>query len=114
MRQARIGTWLVVAAMAALLATQVRAESEVRGHGGASAEHHAEVNYPHPEVPGQAVWAGAMLLTIFFMFVMAAFVGMLVRSEIPEEVPPAHSHDEPPGASHQHGTGGTRVVDPHD
>ena len=31
----------------------------------------------------------------------------IVRLNMPEEIPPAHSHDEPPGTSHHHGASGT-------
>jgi hypothetical protein len=77
--------------------------------------HPAEAeDYPHPQAPEASAWPGAMLLTVFFMFLAAAVIGPVVRAHTPEEVPPAHSHDEPPGASHHHGAGGTHVVDPHD
>jgi len=44
---------------------------------------------------------------ILAMFAAAAGVGVTVRLNTPPEVPVTHSHDEPPGASHHHGAGGT-------
>jgi hypothetical protein len=53
-----------------------------------------------------------MLFVIAGMFVAAAIIGPLVRLNLPREVPPAHSHDEPPGTSHHHGPGGTINPEP--
>src|SRR5688572_3762963 len=58
--------------------------------------------YPHPVIPDHANWAGATVLVILGMFLMAAGVGVVVRLNAPEELPVTHSHDEPPGASHHH------------
>ena len=63
--------------------------------------------YPHPVVPADAPWAGAIVVLILGMFAAAAGVGVVVRANAPQEVPVAHSHDEPPGTSHHHGPGGT-------
>jgi len=52
-------------------------------------------------------WPGATVLVILLMFIAAACVGPVVRAHAPPEMPPTHSHDEPPGASHHHGHGGT-------
>ena len=72
---------------------------------GAEAEH---INYAHPTPPEPGIlWPGSMMVAVVAMFLMAAFIGPVVRAEMPEEVPPAHSHDEPPGASGHHGAGGT-------
>ena len=71
---------------------------------------HAEephLAYDHPTVPEPARWAGATVVGIIGSFVIAAAVGIGVRLNMPEELPPTHSHDEPPGASHHHGPGGT-------
>ena len=106
----------VLVAVTLLLARVTLAEehtTHVAPTHGAAHSTEAE-NYPHPKVPESSAWPGAMLLTVFFMFLAAAVIGPVVRANTPEEVPPAHSHDEPPGASHHHGAGGTAVVDPHD
>jgi hypothetical protein len=66
-----------------------------------------ELPYSHPQIPFSPTWAGALLIIIAGMFLAAAVIGPIVRAEAPEEVPPAHSHDEPPGASGHHGPGGT-------
>lgn len=60
----------------------------------------------HPEPPLSAVWAGAAVIGILGLFVMAAVIGPIVRMELPEELPPTHAHDEPPGTSGHHGDSG--------
>lgn len=79
------------------------------------AAHHAASAdaYPHPQISTDGSWAGSMAIIILLSFIAAAVIGPIVRSEIPEEVPPAHAHDEPPGSSHHHGHSGTHVEDPH-
>jgi hypothetical protein len=57
--------------------------------------------------PEDGTWAGVMVIIILAMFLAAAVIGPIVRANMPEEVPETHSHDEPPGASHHHGHGGT-------
>jgi hypothetical protein len=52
-------------------------------------------------------WTPILLILIGMMFLSAAVIGPIVRLNMPEEIPPAHSHDEPPGTSHHHGAGGT-------
>jgi hypothetical protein len=71
-------------------------------HGGAA---HADEGPVPPHT--DHTWPGAMLLVILFMFIAAAAVGPIVRAHAPPEMPPTHSHDEPPGASYHHGHGGT-------
>lgn len=58
-------------------------------------------------------WAGVVLILILTIFVMAAVIGPLARAHAPPaEMPPTHSHDEPPGASHHHGESGTLNPEP--
>jgi hypothetical protein len=64
-----------------------------------------------PVLPRDASWAKTVVAGIGILFAAAAVVGPIVRRDVPEEVPPAHSHDEPPGASGHHGRSGT--VNPH-
>jgi hypothetical protein len=64
-------------------------------------------SYSHPMMPNSTTWVGAMVIIVAGMFLAAAVIGPYVRWEMPEEVPVAHSHDEPPGTSHHHGPGGT-------
>jgi hypothetical protein len=96
--------WALTLASTAALFGQERSASEP-----ASAPE-IRLNYGHPVVPGEAAWPGYLLLGVAWMFFAAAFLGPFVRTHTPEEVPPAHSHDEPPGASGHHGPGGTVVV----
>jgi len=65
-----------------------------------------------PVVSGDAAGAGKVVGIIGCLFGLAWVVGPVVRKEAPEEVPPAHSHDEPPGASGHHGPGGTKNPQP--
>lgn len=80
------------------------------GHHGAAAA--STDHTPHPALSTDVHWAGRVVTTIGIMFAAAAVVGPLVRKEAPQEVPPAHSHDEPPGASGHHGHGGTHDLNP--
>src|SRR5947209_5841543 len=64
-----------------------------------------------PLLPPQSQWPGMMVIIVLGMFLAAAVVGPIVRLNMPEEVPPAHSHDEPPGASGHHGPGGLHDSD---
>lgn len=66
----------------------------------------------HPLISHDSSWAGVMIIIILGMFLAAAVIGPIVRANTPDEVPPAHSHDEPPGSSGHHGKSGT--VDRHD
>lgn len=77
--------------------------------GGAAQAHreNAAEEPPHPIIPAPATWAGVVVIGILAMFLAAVSVGVAVRANAAEEVPVAHSHDEPPGASHHHGAGGT-------
>jgi hypothetical protein len=63
---------------------------------------------PHPTLSSDSEWAGIMVIVIVACFGLAAITGASIRALTPEELPPpAHSHDEPPGASGHHGHGGT-------
>ena len=48
-----------------------------------------------------------MVTVIIAMFVAAMVVGPISRANMEEELPPTHSHDEPPGTSGHHGASGT-------
>jgi hypothetical protein len=48
-----------------------------------------------------------VLIPVGGLFVAAIAVGIVARLESVDDLPPSHSHDEPPGASHHpHGHGG--------
>lgn len=77
-------------------------------HGGAGG-HDAGPVPPHPKI----IWPWLVLIGIVTMFVFAAVIGPISRLVAPpEEMPPTHSHDEPPGASHHHGASGTLNPEP--
>jgi hypothetical protein len=62
----------------------------------------------HPVLSIDSTWAGIMLILIIGAFFLpAAVIGPIVRALSPQEVPPAWSHDEPPGTSGHHGKSGT-------
>ena len=60
-----------------------------------------------PVLSDDGQWAERMLIGVAVLFIAAAFIGPLYRLNLPDELPPTHSHDEPPGASHRHGPSGT-------
>lgn len=66
----------------------------------------AGVPHPVPPPPDRR-WPGVMVIVILGLFLAAAVIGPIVRAEMPAELPQTHTHDEPPGASHQHGRSGT-------
>ena len=70
---------------------------------------------PHPTVSPDGSWVPIILIVVGGLFLAAAVIGPIVRANMPEEIPPpAHSHDEPPGASHHHGASGTVNPAPED
>ena len=88
----------------------VPAAGDVAGHSGGD-RHDAG---PVPPADHKAVWPGLVLIIIATMFVLAAVIGPIARMHAPPaEMPPTHSHDEPPGASHHHGSGGTINPEPY-
>ena len=68
-----------------------------------------------PVLPADGSWAGPLVIfgIIGLFFFPAAVIGPIVRMLTPEEVPPAHSHDEPPGTSGHHGKTGIVDTDDH-
>ena len=85
-------------------------------HAAAGASHDGAGGHddgPVPPADKSPVWAGVVLILIAAMFVMAAVIGPVARAHAPPaEMPPTHSHDEPPGASHHHGASGTINPEP--
>ena len=65
-----------------------------------------------PALSHDAAWAGKVVGIIGCLFGLAWVIGARVPRDVPVEVPPAHSHDEPPGASGHHGAGGTKNPEP--
>ena len=87
-------------------------------HGGAAAKpgheaQHAVDPAPHPTVPENPAWVRPVVTVILVMFVMACFVGILVRLTTPEEMPQMHAHDEHHGHKDPHGDPGLGGHDPH-
>ena len=74
-----------------------------------AAEHAVAANalpYTHPVLPPHpAAWAGVVVIVILGMFLAAATIGPIVRANMPEEVPDAHSHDEHGHGEHDAGHG---------
>jgi hypothetical protein len=68
----------------------------------------------HPDLSNNDAWAKRVVEGVLILFLLAALFGPLIKLKIPEEVPPAHSHDEPPGSSHHHGASGEISPHPHD
>ena len=103
-----------VGAQPAAHPTETAAHAPAPAHASAeTAAAHANDPAPHPALPERSqTWPGTTVIVILSMFLAAAVVGPIVRANTPEEVPPAHSHDEPPGASHHHGKSGTLNPEP--
>ena len=105
-----IGSTLAMAGV--VLAAEHAGAPHSSGH--ADVIHAAEDSFPHPHISEDGGWAGAMVIVILLgFFLPAAVIGPIVRADTPEEVPPAHSHDEPPSASGHHGHSGTHAEEPH-
>ena len=86
------------------------AEPHGKTGGGHAADHHAG---PVPPNDHKALWPGVLLILILTMFALAAVIGPIARMHAPPaEMPVTHSHDEPPGASHHHGSSGTISPEP--
>ena len=80
------------------------------GGGGHADDHHAG---PVPPNDHKALWPGVLLILILTSFVLAAVIGPIARMHAPPaEMPVTHSHDEPPGESHHHGSSGTISPEP--
>jgi hypothetical protein len=78
---------------------------EDAAHGSA---HEAGAHDAGPVVPDtRHRWPVPMVGIILISFFAALVIGLVVRAHAPPEMPPTHSHDEPPGASHHHGESGT-------
>jgi hypothetical protein len=50
----------------------------------------------HPILPSAAIWAGGAVIVILGLFLATLVIGPVVRTELPEEVPIAFSHEENP------------------
>jgi hypothetical protein len=99
--------WMMVVLVLGMGAWCAAAETH---REAASVEHaqESQISYPHPTLSEPYLrWPGCVLIGIATMFLAAMVIGPVVRAEVPEEVPPAHSHDEPPGTSGHHGRSGT-------
>ena len=117
-------TTVVVVLVATGVAFAQEAHPEAADHGTAAKPDHATGVDPahggdhHDAGPAIRpdrgnVWPGVVLILVATMFALAAVIGPIARMHAPPvEMPPAHSHDEPPGASHHHGTGGTINPEP--
>ena len=101
---------IVSAGATTLCLAQARPEMPPPAEGAAasvSESREPSLAYDHPTLPAEALWPGTIVTLILGSFLLAAGVGVVVRLNTPQEVPAAHSHDEPPGTSHHHGPGGT-------
>jgi hypothetical protein len=60
-----------------------------------------------PVLSEEARWPPGVLIGVASLFAAALLIGPFYRQSRPAELPPTHSHDEPPGSSHHHGRAGT-------
>src|SRR5438552_18551456 len=86
-------------------ATDAPAAHEGAAHEGAAHGGAHDAGPVPPQAPQR--WPAVMVFLVLVMFFMAVVIGPIVRAQAPPEMPPTHSHDEPPGASHHHGHSGT-------
>lgn len=93
--------------LASLVVLVSAAATFAQEHAGAPAD-----GSPHPIISHESSWAGVMLIIILGMFLTAGMIGFILNLMGLDQLPVAHSHDEPPGASGHHGKSGT--VDRHD
>ena len=101
--------WVMIFAGASLCLAQEHGGASAAGH---EATHAGEAS-PHPSVPLNPRWVRPVVTVILVMFVMACFVGILVRLTTPEEMPQMHAHDEHHGHKDPHGDPGLGGHDPH-
>lgn len=87
---------------ATLRAAELHAGELADSHGMSAAVDSAS----HPSVPEDVRWAGRLAIGILGLFGAALVVGLLVRANMPEEMPETVSHDEPPGATGEPGPHG--------
>jgi hypothetical protein len=104
---------VTIVAMVVFVAQVSIAQTHETAITGAS-EHNVTASEPahrtaeaRPVLDDDPNWTPILLILIGMMFLSAAVIGPIVRLNMPEEIPPAHSHDEPPGTSHHHGASGT-------
>jgi hypothetical protein len=69
----------------------------------------ADSALPQPVISTDSAWAGVVIIIACGLFLAAAVIGPIIRIEISKDLPPTHSHDEPPGASHHHGKSGLQT-----
>src|SRR5690242_6085818 len=97
--------------LAGVAAAQERRAPSTRGargtHRAAAVAPPAVEDPPVPVLPsGGTPWVPRVLIAAGAILLAALVIGPIYRANMPDELPPTHSHDEPPGASHRHGPGG--------
>ena len=100
MKQQRVltrTTWLLAAVIVFVVSSlTMRARAQEHHAGAAAPTAHAaqEETEAGPVLPVDPKWSGIVVIVILAMFVLAATIGPIVRSEMPDEVPVPHGHDE--------------------
>src|SRR5438105_969742 len=94
-----ICTMALSAALLSLAATSARAQERSADSPTAAPAAHDEAaargameTEDRPSLSADATWAGVMVIIILGMFIMAAAVGPIMRSEMPAEATVSHSH----------------------
>src|SRR4051812_42604712 len=103
----RIIAALIVLAMGTPLIAQEQNRRGVDARAEGGVVQNTIASDARPMLPlDPSAWAGSMLIIILAMFLMAAVVGPIVRSEVPQEAPDSHSHgDDEHADAHGHSEG---------
>lgn len=108
----QIAKWFL-AAMMINLVTACLAVGAAEHHAATSPAEHATHatqvdSEPHPQLSQDANWVRPMVAAVVAVFLAAIPVGLVVRANMPQQMPAAHSHDEPAGSTEHdaHGSHG--------
>ncbi|HEX2974152.1 MAG TPA: hypothetical protein VHP11_17595 [Tepidisphaeraceae bacterium] len=103
----RIAKWFLTAMMVNLMMVCLATAAAESPMATSPADHSAQAPHadtsPCPKLSEDATWVRPMIVAIAALFLTAIPVGLVVRANMPQQVPATHAHDEP-SASTSHGT----------
>ncbi|MGE5611783.1 MAG: hypothetical protein ACM359_21225 [Bacillota bacterium] len=111
----QIAKWLMAAMMVNLVTVGLAIGAADHHAATSPTEHAAQAIQPdpHPLITGDATWVRPMIAAIAALFLAAIPVGLIVRANMPQQMPTTHSHDEPPGSTAHDAHGSHGTGDPH-